>query len=400
MPESRPESQQARPRRALGRGDLPDNFTRSLYRLSPYRGCAHGCRYCDGRAERYYVEGDFEKDILVRSLLPDLLAAELPRIREPGMVAIGSGTTDPYQKTEADAGIVARCAGLLSDAGMPVTVMTKSDLVLRDLPVWRRLNSKSLFVLLVSVTTLDDDIRAAFEPGAPAVSARLKTLRAFKRAGCAVGVLAMPFLPGITDDSNGIRALYRELGEIGVDFIMPGGLTLRPGRQKDLYLQTLGAQRPDLLEATKALYREERPSGRPVREAETALRRNLDAVRREIDIPFLLPQRVYRRALPEYDMLRVLLRDMIELYGDRGIDTRPLRKSADRYDAWLIGLRRVFRRKRSLPGDWLAERFRESVETGDIDEVLDNGRLARFVKAIVLEKRVLEYESLSLAPLS
>lgn len=385
-------------RRALGRGDLPDNFTRSLYKLSPYRGCAHGCRYCDGRAERYYVEGDFERDILLRDWLPESLARELPRLREPGMVAIGSGTTDPYQPIEAEKSIVGRCAELLSDAGMPVTVMTKSDLVLRDLPAWRRANEKSLFVLLVSITTLREEVREAFEPGASPVGARLEAMRAFKAAGCAVGALAMPFLPGITDDEEGIRALYGELAQIGVDFVMPGGLTLRPGRQKDLYLDTLEKRRPDLLASTRASYREDRPSGRPIREAERELGRTLAAVRRDIRTPFLLPHRVYSRALPRYDSFRVLLRDMAELYSDRGIDTRPLRGAADRYDRWLIGLRRAFRRKRSLPVSWLAARFEEATGNGELDTVLDNARLAGFSRSVLREGATLDYHTLRLTP--
>jgi len=386
------------PRRALRRGDLPDNFTRSLYGLSPYRGCAHGCRYCDGRAEKYYVEGDFERDIAVRGWLPDRLAEELPRLREPGMVAIGSGTTDPYQPVEAEARIVGRCAELLADAGMPVTVMTKSDLVLRDLDAWRRVNERSLFVLLISITTLREDVRAALEPGASPVKERLEAMRTFKKAGCAVGALAMPFLPGITDDEAGIRVLYTELAAIGVDFVMPGGLTLRPGRQKDLYLKTLGEYRPELLGSVRDLYREDRPSGRPIRAAEETLHRTIATVRKDVPLPFLLPHRVFSRALPAYDTFRVLLRDMAELYADRGVDTRPLRKSADRYDQWLIGLRRVHRRKRSLPDSWLADRFEDALDTGELDGVLDNRRLSGFARSVLRDGATLDYRTLRLVP--
>ncbi len=61
--------------------DLPDSFTRSLYKIAPYKGCGHGCCYCDGRAERYYVEGDFEQDVEIRRAVPDRLAEELPKLR-------------------------------------------------------------------------------------------------------------------------------------------------------------------------------------------------------------------------------------------------------------------------------------------------------------------------------
>lgn len=384
--------------RVLRRADLPDNFTRSLYGLSPYRGCAHGCRYCDGRAERYFVEGDFERDIVVRDRSPELLASELGKLREPGMIAIGSGTTDPYQPVEERARIVGRCAELLADSGIPVTVMTKSNLVLRDLALWRRVNEQSLFVLLVSVTTLREDVRAAFEPGASPVQDRLAAMKAFKDAGCTVGALAMPFLPGLTDDEAGIRALYKELAAVGVDFVMPGGLTLRPGRQKDLFLRTLEEVEPELLGPVLELYREDRPSGRPIREAESALHRTIRSVRRDVPLPFLLPHRVYSRALPSYDSFRVLLRDMAELYADRGVDTRPLLAAADRYDGWLVGLRRFFRRRRSLPGRWLAERFEEAVERGELYNILGNERLAGFARSVLRKGATLDYRTLRLVP--
>ena len=383
--------------RALGRGLLPDNFTRSLYKLSPYRGCSHGCRYCDGRAERYYVEGDFERDIVIRDYIPDALASELPKLREPGMIAIGSGTTDPYQRIEAEARIVGRCAELLAERRLPVTVMTKSDLVLRDLPLWKRVNESSRFILLVSITTLDEEVRKAFEPGAPSVESRISTLRAFKDAGCSVGALAMPFLPGITDDDRSIRALYSKLSELGVDFIMPGGLTLRPGRQKDLYLDTLRRHRPDLVEPTRELYREDRPSGRPIAEAERNLFARVSVIQDEFDMPFLLPHAAFANVLPDYDAFRILLRDMAELYDVRGVDVRPLRKSADRYDAWLSDLRHAFRRKRSLPSAWLQERVQAAVRGEELRRVLDNDRLTRFARTVFLDGAVLDYRTLKLS---
>jgi DNA repair photolyase len=243
-------------RRALGRGALPDNFTRSLYKLSPYQGCAHGCRYCDGRAERYYVAGDFERDIVIRSWIPDLLAAELPRLREPGMVAIDR-EHDPNQKPKGNKNR-RPLRRSLADPNLPVTVMTKSDLVLRDLPTWERVNSGSLFVLLVSLTTLDESVRAVFEPGASPVKARLSVLRAFKKCGCAVGVLAMPFLPGVSDEEESICALYEELGGIGW-ISSCRRIDLTTGRQKDLYMKPCSCHPTSWVHYR--LYQEDRPSG-------------------------------------------------------------------------------------------------------------------------------------------
>jgi len=387
--------------------DLPDNFTRSLYKIAPYRGCGHGCRYCDGRAERYYVEGDFEKDIVIREDIPELLAADLPKVRERGFVAFGSGTTAPYQPLEAQEIIPGRCAALLAaradaaargkaDFALPAMVMTKSALALRDLPLWSRVNAASGFLLMVSITSLDEGLRAAMEPGASSFAERLSLLKTFKEAGCAVGALAMPFLPGLSDTEESIRALYEAVSAIGVDFVMAGGVTLRPGRQKDFYLNALGSYRPDLLEPTAALFSNEKESGAPWSSAENKLRARIAHVSRDFDLPWLLPHAVYSRILPAHDSLRLLFRDMLELYGAKGVDTSALRSGAKRYDAWLVEQRRSFRRRRNESYRVLEEALPKAEASGELGKVLDNPKLSRFVGAIVREGAIFDYRSLRL----
>lgn len=394
----------ASPRRAILRGDLPDSFTHALYRVSPYRGCAHGCRYCDGRAEKYYVEGDFERNILIRGDVPGLFSAELPKLREAGMIAFGSGTTDPYQPCEAEARITGDCAAALAafpprDSAaprLPALVMTKSSLILRDLDRWRQVNEAAGFLLLVSLTSLDEELRTIMEPGASSFAKRLGLIRTFKEAGCSVGVLAMPLLPGLSDDPASIRTLYEKCTAAGADFIMPGGLTLRPGRQKELYLATLAGSRPELLPRVRALYAAERPSGMPLPASLRELSARVAPIRREYRMPWLLPHRIHARLLPPWDSFRVLLRDMVELYEERGIDTGPLRASADRYDAWLLGIRRSFRRIRSRPPSWLPERFEEAVRGEELTGILDNDRLSRFGLQVLRENARLDYTNLRL----
>lgn len=387
--------------------DLPDNFTRSLYKVAPYRGCGHGCRYCDGRAERYFVEGDFERDIVLRRDIPARLEADLPKARERGMVAFGSGTTDPYQPLEASERITGACAELLAaradaaasgraDFALPAMVMTKSALARRDLPLWDRVKKASGFLLMVSITSLDEELRKAMEPGASSFAERLATLRAFKEAGCSVGILAMPFLPGLSDGEDSIAALYGAAEELGVDFLMPGGLTLRPGRQKDCYLEALSAYRPELRGPTEALYTNERPSGAPWPAATKALRARIAKVSADFSLPWLLPHAVYSAFLPAHDSLRILLRDMVELYAARDVDTGALRASADRYDAWLLGQRRSFRRRRSEGYRVLEDALPQAEASGELATVLDNPKLSRFVGAILREGAVFDYRALKL----
>jgi DNA repair photolyase len=378
--------------------DLPDNFTRSLYKIAPYKGCAHGCRYCDGRAERYYIEGDFEKDIEVRHSIPERLDRDLNNIRERGIISFGSGVTDSYQPLEALEHITSKCAALLAASPRPVPalVMTKSSLTMTDLDMWKRVNERAGFLLLVSVTSIDEDLRVVMEPGASSFASRIDMLYKFKSAGCMTGVLAMPFLPGLSDDEKSIRALYSACKDANVDFIMPGGLTLRPGRQKEFYLAALDRYQPELVPITESLYIENRASGAPLAKASRMLRKRIEPIQREFNLPYLLPHRLTAQLLPPHDALRVLFCDMMELYKERGIDIANLATSARAYDAWLVGLRRTYRRKRTYSLDWLEERFTESFRTGEFATIIANTKLQRFVEEIVLSGARLDYLTLKL----
>lgn len=383
--------------RALRKGALPDSFTRALYSCAPYRGCAHGCRYCDGRAEKYYVEGDFEKDIDIRTNLPDLLRTELPPLRDRGMISLGSGVTDAYQPAEAERRITEQCLQPLIDKGWPVLVITKSALIQRDLDRWRLVNEAGGFLLFMTVTGTDEDIRRVMEPRAAEYRERFETLALFRSAGIETGALAMPIQPGLGDDDESLTRLFGALKETGVSFIMPGGLTLRPGRQKDLYLRTISEFRPDLVKTYRRLYAEERPSGAPIAAATRAFAARCAAVLRGIGLPWTLPHKSYSRLLPVHDALRVLYRDMVELYAGRGIATGPLKSAADRYDAWLKTTRSEFRRRRTLPPCWLEDRIRNAVELGEMERVLDNPKLSTFTKEIVSGGHTFDYLDLKLS---
>lgn len=382
--------------RAIRAGSVPDSFTRSLYACAPYRGCGHGCRYCDGRAEKYYVEGDFERDIEARVNLPDLLAAELPGLRDRGMISFGSGVTDAYQPLEASLEITAKCIPHLIRKGWPTLVITKSSLIERDLSLWLEANRGGGFLLFMTVTGTDERVRELMEPNASGYADRLGTLRRFADAGIPTGALAMPLLPGLNDDEASLRDLFFSLKDAGVSFIMPGGVTLRPGRQKDLYLETLGGARPDLLPYYSAIYAENRQSGAPTAAATTEQRRRYAAVLKETGLSWLPPHRHYARLLPPHDALALLLRDMAELYAARGVAVGPLRAASERYEGWLRTVRTDFRRRRRLPDGWLEERFLSAAEFGELDGLMDNAKLAGFVREVVLKGRRLDYPTLKL----
>jgi DNA repair photolyase len=384
-------------RRALRASPLIDSFLCCRFHAAPYMACGHGCRYCDGRAEKYWVEGDFERDIVVRRNLPALLREELPRLRERAPIGIGSGITDAYQPLEKTRGLTRECAAIFADHPFPVSLLTKSSLVTRDIDLWAKVNAGSRFILNMTIGTLDETVRLRFEPGASPIAERLETLRTFSRKGIAVGVMALPLLPFITDAEDDIRALVQALKEAGAVYVMPGGLTLRPGRQKDFYMKEIDASYPGLTGRYREIYAEERPSGACTRGYRDGLIERVNAATAGLGMPFLRPHSVYRTNVPLSDELHLLLQHTGELYAARGVPVGTLQDATRRYADWLLQRKRVFNRKRSMQQEELAEETRALFAPGAAEELLGNAKLAAFLRAVALERRVFDYRTLALA---
>jgi len=383
-------------RRALKRSLLVESFLGCRYSLSPYMACGHGCRYCDGRAEKYWVEGDFARDIVVRRNLPQLLRSELPKLRERAPVAIGSGITDAYQPLEARQGLMRECARILSEHDLPVSLLTKSALVSRDADLWARVNAKSGFTLNMTIATLDERVRSRFEPGASPIEERLATLREFKKMGCPIGVMAMPVLPFISDGESDIHSLILAAKDAGADYVIVGGLTLRPGRQKAFYMEEICRSYPALEVRYRSLYAEEKPSGTCTREYRDELGARISSAAKGLGVPPLQPHALYRGRLPLYDELHLLLLHMEELYGTRGIPVHGLHRATARYTEWLSARKRVFNRTRKMRQEDLEQEVRALFASGRAEEALGNPKLAAFLGAVAREGKVFDYISLSL----
>jgi DNA repair photolyase len=381
---------------ALRKAVLPEPFFASRYSFSPYMACGHGCAYCDGRAERYWVEGEFDRDIVVRTNIADRLGRDLSRLRERAPVSVGSGISDAYQPVEERLGLMRQSAEVLLRHRFPASVLTKSSLVCRDLDLWREVNAAGGFTLAVSLVFADDGTRRIFEPGASPVEDRVAALRAFKAAGCGVGVYAMPLLPWISDTPEVLDRLLGLCRGAGADFVIPAGLTLRPGRQKEFFLERLGTAYPDLVPRYRELYGEDRTSGgcRPAygREISARFARAVESA----GIPTQIPHRLYRDRLPLYDELYVLLCHMVGLYERRGTEAGRLKAAAARYSAWLSGRKRVFNRRRSETQEALEEELRMEFVTRRMDALLDNTKLAGFLREVAIDRRTFDYVSLRL----
>lgn len=277
------------------------------YGMNLYRGCEHGCLYCDGRAERYYVPGQFDRDIRVKVNAPAVLDRELARRREPGFMFLGGGVCDAYQPAEARYRLARGALEIALRRGLPVHVLTKSALVERDLDLLASIAERCGAILSFSLQTVDDEVRRRFEPGAAPVSERLRLVGEARRRGIATGLMAMPVLPGISDRPEQIEALVAAAAAAGVDFVLFGALTLRPGQQKDGYLRAIAGEYPQHLEGYRRLYRSARASGAPDERYLARVDSRFRAALASHGLPGRIPRRLFTGRVPLYAEVGVLL---------------------------------------------------------------------------------------------
>jgi len=188
--------------------------------LNPYRGCEHGCIYCYARPTHEFLgfsSGiDFETKILVKENAPQLLRNELASPRwQPQVVAI-SGVTDAYQPIERRLQITRQCLEVFAEFRNPIAIITKNNLVTRDIDILQDLAHHNAAEVLVSVTTLDASLTRVLEPRTSSPSLRLKTIQSLADAGIPVGVFIAPVIPGLTDHE--IAPIIRAGTEAGAAF--------------------------------------------------------------------------------------------------------------------------------------------------------------------------------------
>jgi DNA repair photolyase len=244
-------------RKVITRNVSPDiPFDRSI---NPYRGCEHGCIYCFARPTHAYLglsPGlDFESKLFMKPDAPELLERELSaRGYSPKPLAIGTNT-DPYQPIERRHAIMRRILEVLERAGHPVSIVTKSNLVTRDIDILSRLASRKLVRVCISVTTLDAKLARVMEPRAPTPPRRLAALRELAAAGIPAGVMVAPVIPAINDAE--IERILDAAAACGVEGA--GYVLLRlPLEVRDLFREWLQANFPDRERHVFALIRQTR----------------------------------------------------------------------------------------------------------------------------------------------
>jgi len=211
----------------------PEGWFGSNYNMNIYRGCSHSCIYCDSRSTVYRVF-DFE-DVKVKRDVPLLLEEELRTKRKTGMVSLGA-MSDPYNPQEERLKLTRESFKLFNKYGFGVNVVTKSDLVVRDIDLLLNMNEHSRVIVLITITCASDELALKLEPGAPSTSRRFEALRKLKEAGIFCGVAIMPILPFVNDDIENIKGLLEKANEVGVDFISASfAVTMRDGQREYLY---------------------------------------------------------------------------------------------------------------------------------------------------------------------
>ncbi len=220
----------------------PDDWFGLKYNMNLYRGCQHQCIYCDSRSECYQIE-DFS-DVLVKANAIELLRNELSRKRVKGTIGTGS-MNDPYMPIEAQRNLTHQALQVIAEFRFPVHIITKSDLVLKDLAILHEIN-RVYAAVTFTITTADDKLGKKVEPGAPKVSARLKAMQTLAENGILTGVTLMPVLPFLEDNVENIRQIVNLAQESGASYIIPSfGMTLRD-RQRGYYFNKLDQLFPGL----------------------------------------------------------------------------------------------------------------------------------------------------------
>lgn len=205
--------------------------------MNIYRGCTHGCIYCDARSTCYQMTHAFE-DIQVKVNAPELLEQALRRKRNKCMIGTG-GMSDPYIQLEEKLQLTRRCLEVINKYGYGLAIQTKSDLILRDLDLLKSINEKSKCVVQMTLTTHDDALCSLVEPNVCLTSRRIEVLNVLKEAGILTVVWLTPILPYINDTRENIRNLMISCGEAGVYGVLSFGigLTLRDGDRQYYYKQ-------------------------------------------------------------------------------------------------------------------------------------------------------------------
>ena len=213
------------------------------YNMNIYKGCCHGCIYCDSRSECYHVE-NFDKVRAKENALA-LIERELKSKRKTGVIGTGA-MSDPYNPLEREYRLTRGALELINTHRFGVSIDTKSNLITRDVDVLKEIKMHSPVLIKITITTCDDELCKKIEPNVSISSKRFAAVKEFSDNGIFAGILLMPVLPFLEDNEENIRGIIRFAHESGAKFIYPAfGVTLRQN-QRLWYYKKLDEKFPTL----------------------------------------------------------------------------------------------------------------------------------------------------------
>ena len=227
--------------------------------INPYRGCEFACKYCYARYTHEFMEmrdgADFEQKIFVKQHAADLLRQELRQVKPREEIAIGTAT-DPYQPAEKRFEIThAILEEFARHRGLEIGIVTKSNLVLRDVDVLQQIAHNNRLAINITITTLKVDLARILEPRAPRPDLRIEAVRELIKAGLNAGVICAPVLPGITDSPRDLENLVRATAGAGGKYIFANSLFLKPCSAA-VFLPFLEKEFPQLVESYQRRYKD------------------------------------------------------------------------------------------------------------------------------------------------
>ncbi len=215
------------------------------YNMNIYKGCSHGCIYCDSRSDCYRVD-NFDQ-VRAKENALSIIERELKSKRKKGVVGMGA-MSDPYNHFEKELWLTHGALKIINCCGFGAAIATKSDLIIRDIDIIKEISKHSPVLIKFTITTADDALCKKIEPHAPLSFARFKAIREMAQQGIFTGVLLMPVLPFIEDNEENIGKIIELARESGAKFIYPAfGVTLREN-QRDWYYKKLDELFPSVKE--------------------------------------------------------------------------------------------------------------------------------------------------------
>jgi DNA repair photolyase len=322
--------------------------------MNIYRGCQFACAYCDGMSEYYHVD-NYTSHVRAKTNAPEILRKELKKIlsskprktlddysigeRDPKrpIIGISGGVSDSYQQAEKKYRITEKVLQVILEYRLPVFLLTKSDLVLRDIELLKEINETAFASVCFSIAWPEDGVKSKLEPYSPPIDLRLDAMKELRGEGIRGGVMAMPIVPFIGDSKEDMTKIARQCRDHKAEFVLFSGMTLKPGRQKTYFLNTIKKHFPEKLNEIRNCYSNNNTYGVPRDGAALNPSMMGPSICEEVGVPWLS----IRHGCPnEYDTNLLVQRKLLESnYMDSWLLQTP-RKEWEHRHQFAVNLER------------------------------------------------------------